>query len=361
MKTMKYIQPMHLLKKMKEKYAPIFPILDRIQQNPELEQKWPHELLYVPIGATATWFHDNGFNFMIPQVYRDLATVAALAGWRRAKNIYNMAPELTEALYAQAKEDKLNLSVDHIRLPVWTMYIRPQVKTPLVDARGVNMDGVFIHWEYDKGQYELRFLPIGENGQAYPTLSLSVPGDKETNIKECVEKSIAVYKADFTRHSKLTSGIGMSVETMYSLKKADFVNWISLVLYISAVNAEIKPVNPPRSKKIPQNKRKVKDIPQEIEQYNVGDDVAVYLRTLKSQTKKRGETTRDDGTGDSGKRAAPRTHLRRAHWHSYRTGSRTIPLAARPTVHKWLPPVLVNAGPGNKSDGDALTVIQVKE
>lgn len=317
-------QPMRLLKRVKKMGRDnFFDILDEIRDRHDEQPYWPPDMVYTPVNAVMNIAQREGINFMVPQNALTLYSIAALSGWRHAKNIYTFTPELTEVLYEQADRHKLTMSADTIRLPVWSVYIQPESGERL---ENMVLDGFFVHWDYAEEKLLLRFLGIGMNGSIGTPILLTIP-DTESTIEDCIDESVRLM-------SSVPDG-----EDMFS-NRQQLIHWISLVLYLAAVNADIR--TEPRKK----TTRRIQDVPQEIQTSAVGENVAVHLRTLRK--------TVSTGTGAplDKKRRSPVMHLRRAHWHTYLTGS-----GRKKKILKWVLPTIVNQGVG-ATDSIAVTKIE---
>lgn len=91
--------------------------------------------------------------------------------------------------------------------------------------------------------------------------------------------------------------------------------------------------------------KQVRDIAREVEHIHVGDEVAVRIRTMNNHP-----TARTDSEPLGGHHRSPVTHVRRAHWHTFRVGE-----GRKKIQVKWLAPVVVNA------DGEQKNIVTINK
>ena len=116
---------------------------------------------------------------------------------------------------------------------------------------------------------------------------------------------------------------------------------ISLVLYLSAVNADMK-----RDLTQPFKRTKqVRDIAREVEHIHVGDEIAIHIKEMRKHPAAR---TVCEPLG--GHHRPPITHVRRAHWHAFRIGK-----GRKKIMVKWLAPTVVNA------DGEPKNIVTINK
>ena len=237
--------PMYLLKQIKGKYPSVFGQLDRFRYDETMNDLWPHGQIFVPVAAVTSLF-SNSEGIPSVELYQDMETTAALAGWRQQKNIYAVSADTTASVYATELGDTTG---DALKLLAWSMYIQPQ-DGEMMPGVGNELDGFFAYWDLDKDVYELRFLPISTAGQQFPPIVLSISRDGKGTIADAIEKSLAqaddVYAPAFLRQY--------------------LTHWTQLVLFLSSSQAQIM-LNPDHVYKAA--KQTLHDTPQEVAYYNV--------------------------------------------------------------------------------------------
>jgi len=237
--------PMVLLKQIKKKYPSVFDQLDRFRYDETLNDLWPHGQIFVPVAASVSLF-SNSQGITDAALFRDMETVAAVAGWRQQKNIYAVDEAVAQDVYAYADT---TATVDTLKLLAWSMYIQPQSGEMLPGLDTV-LDGFFVYWDLDKDVYELRFLPVSTTGQQFPVITLSFPRDGKVTIAQAIENSVAkaddVYAPAFLR---------------------DYLtHWVGLVQFISSDQAVLTADVDHAYKAA---KQTLRDIPQEVQYLHV--------------------------------------------------------------------------------------------
>lgn len=354
--------PMRALKYLKYQYPDVFSMIDQCveDKDPKMVNYWDHGLVYAPVALARAAMEESVQDpTALLKAPLDLSLIAAVAAWRKSKTIYDFAPDLSKELVATAKRKNLEIPIGSIALPYWAVYIRPNMAE-------WDVDGFFVCYDEDINEntklhyHEIRFIPIDRQGRPRATLYLITNPDgigdmEETTIADCLENNMKTHEnLDEPRNEKLYG------EEMIKITGGKFpadaahagfqemgrlaAEWISLVIYISAVNAEIRPDAQHYFKRT----KAVKDIPREIEYLHVGEKAGMRIRALQNTVVQAG---RQDSLG--GHHRPPVMHIRRAHWHSFRIGKGRKGLKV-----KWLPPIVVNAG---GEEIDLLTINKVQK
>lgn len=337
----KQIIPLQSLKRIDRDFPGIFPMIDSValdETDPEEMERWDHGIVYAPIGLAKAAMQEIGGPFVSITHPLDLALIAALAGWRRAKTVYDFSTALSEELIKSAQSQEMTMPVSAMALPYWSIYIRPNFK-------GWDIDGFFVYYDEDisetTGQHyrELRFTPIDKDGFPRPTLYLIQGPREEMSIKDCLGNSFnALSEIDIPRNLRAMGikpafPVDIDHQSMEALGEVA-AQLVSFVLYLSAVNADMK-----RDVRAPFKRTKnIQDIAREVEHIHVGDEVAVRIRTM---NKRQTESEPSEPLG--GHHRSPVMHIRRAHWHTFHVGE-----GRKGTKVKWLAPMLVN--PSGKTD-----------
>ena len=347
----KQIIPLQSLKRISREFPGIFSMIDSVvldESDQNMMNQWDHRTVYAPIGLAKAAVENIGGPFVGMSHPLDLALVAALAGWRRAKTIYDFSPVLSEELVKSAQSQGMTMPVSALALPYWSIYIRPNLKT-------WDIDGFFVYYDEDvneeSGEHtrELRFTPIDKEGNARPTLYLIQGNKDEMSIKDCLGNSFSVLnQVDIPRNLRAMGvkpafPVDADHQTMAALGELA-AQLVSFVLYLSAVNADMK-----RDERSPFKRTKnIQDIAREVEHIHVGDEVAVRIREMNSR-----QPVSEPGESLGGHHRSPVMHVRRAHWHTFHVGE-----GRKGTKVKWLAPMIINAA-GDMAD--VVTINKVKK
>lgn len=267
-----------------------------------------------------------------PAAVVDVGLLAALGAWRMTQGIYRYDPEIYAAVTDTPLDRDIPVEV-LTRLPEWCVY----VETPRLRHGGENVAGAWVHLDYGTrtGQTKLRVvLDAGEDLEHLVVLGAPLQGTLQHSIEEAVTTSAlrlghhGQALPDFRRSS---SEIVASIGTV-----------LSLVLYICSAGADItqrgkalQPANPqPQQTRRQGTKLFAAAGPRE---WDVGVRLGAALRAAYQ-----------DAQGDGQPHQGPRGHVRRAHWHGFRTGpskredGSAIEAAARSLDVRWMPPIPVN-------------------
>lgn len=347
----KQIIPLQALKRISWNFPDLFPMIDEVveEKDPEMANRWDHKLVYAPVGLAHAAMLEIGGPTAALLYSLDLALVTALAGWRKAKTIYDFSPVLAEELVKSARSEEMTMPLSTLALPYWSIYIKPNIKE-------WDIDGFFVYYDDNlnsktgKHIKELRFTPLSKNGDALPTIYLMQNEAEEICIKDAIdailnEANRADIRADIPQSLRV-----LKMNTVLTPDSTDqaaeelgklAAQMISFVLYLSAVNADMK-----RDATLPFKRTKqVRDIAREVEHIHVGDEVAVRIRTMNNHP-----TARTDSEPLGGHHRSPVTHVRRAHWHTFRVGE-----GQKKIQVKWLAPVVVNA------DGEQKNIVTINK
>ena len=347
----KQIIPLQVLKRISWDFPDLFPMIDDVVESSDLEManRWDHKLVYAPVGLAHAAMLEIEEPAAALLYSLDLALVTALAGWRKAKTIYDFSPVLAEELVKSARSEEMTMPLSTLALPYWSIYIKPNIKE-------WDIDGFFVYYDDDlnsktgKHIKELRFTPLSKNGDALPTIYLMQNESEEICIKDAIdailnEANRADIRADIPRSLRV-----LRMNTVLTPDSTDqaaeelgklAAQMISFVLYLSAVNADMK-----RDTALPFKRTKqVRDIAREVEHIHVGDEVAVRIRTMNNHP-----TPRTDSEPLGGHHRSPVTHVRRAHWQTFHVGE-----GRKKTRVKWLAPVVVNA------DGEQKNIVTINK
>lgn len=287
---------------------------------------WPG-WCFLPLAASYAVVSGGGSNRVPLDRAGDVGTLGALAAWRVTQGIYRFDP----AVYAAIVETPVDGDVPHeilYRLPEWCVY----VETPDMQVAGDVVHGFFAHLEHDiaTGRPELRLL-IDADSMLLPIPVHLGPWSLEESLRRMVSTASA--------HA-VELGMGEAPADLLPAIQARVGPMVSLLLYLCSQNAEIgdgkrMPANPEPKR----TKRGWRLFPADRPTaWDVGVRLGAALRAAYRQA----ETGGDVG------HAGPRPHIRRAHWHGFRSGpmkradGSDIPAHERKYDLRWLPPIAVN-------------------
>lgn len=221
-----------------------------------------------------------------------------------------------------------------LTIPEWCIF----VKTKLLQG----CSGLFIMFDHDiqRGHKELYIAAVTEEGKFLTSFYLILP-NRPQKLTEILKGEEAVVRA---KDVSKTPELAPYVSSYFKVSRQAIRFTINLLLYLSAVNAEIKQVN----KLSFRRQGRTKDTPREVAVYSVGEATGYRIRRLNRYVQEHGEPL-------GGHHRSPVMHVRRAHWHTFAYG----PGKSLRRV-KWLPPIIVN-GDGEEMDIPTVTELSDKE
>jgi hypothetical protein len=270
------------------------------------------EDIYLPIAAGYSISSKFGKQF---DAYCCPASITAAASWRVSKGIYRFDADVYNSLMVQKLDGNIPCDVLK-RLPEWCVYI----ETPNLSFCELSINGFFAHLEKDSndGHEELRLLFLSD------TKTLPVP----------------IYIGDWTLLEGLEKMFVKSISFMKGRIRIpsefpDLIPLVQLILYLCAENVDMPsiPIHP--AKRV-RNSGQV-DVQKEQRIWNVGERIGSVIRKDRNESMQYAKT----GTGKTG--SSKRSHLRRAHFHHFWTGTGD----KKSLVLRWLPPTLVGGDDEN--------------
>jgi len=260
---------------------------------------------------------------------KETAILDFVGAWRLTKKVYRFEPNLLQALMATTLSGDIPCETLK-RLPEWAVY----VETPdLVDEHGRSWDGFgacIAGGDDDRYWLQLEWMRREPNHtlsfQA-ETIPLKAGMNLESAIRETHVKSVAASgRHNWTAPALDEKGLEVHVRFVSAS--------ISMLLWLSSEEPDVAVGwNPskPIGKRV---KHGTRHFPAEsVTTWDVGVRVGAALDMAAEKTRQ------EDREWKGGTHARPRGHIRRAHWHTYRTG----PKGGVPVV-KWISPILVNLG-----------------
>lgn len=342
----KELPPMRLLKHINLRYPDFFLYTEEVYKAKQYQHLWDHSLSRTTPAVPVRFL--CGMLRKLPRELpadrlEEVPVMQALAEWRQCKNIYDFDPSLTEELYAQAKKG-IRVGRALLSLPSYALYIRPNFGD---ETTGKDF---FVYWSQGD-TCDLHFLSV-KGGRPDVLLALTV-GEADETLEGCLARSAEIQRARFEKEKHTAAGLAYGdiagqAKEAYMDFRDNIAKWLTLVLYLTAVNADVKRDEAHFFKRT----KRVADIPREVEILKVGERTGVHLRTMRKY-----RISTYSGIAGAGHHRSPVMHIRRAHWHTYRMGSRKAALAERKPILKWIPPVIVN---GNGSAMEVVTIDKVK-
>jgi len=257
--------------------------------------------------------------------------IAALAGWRVTQGVYRFDPDLFDSVWHTRLDAQIPGEI-LFRLPEWCVYIM----TPGCVFADKNLSGFFAHLDYGVGssRTELRLLLDLEEDHLFSTLPIDLSGG---SLQGGLEASRDRFLGILTGVGK-PSDLAQFAATDMREYAGMLGSLVNLLLYISSVNAETLDASGrgPRRPSLKTTRKGPRLFPPDKPtEWQVGYRLGAALRAAASRSDDRAE--HDIGEH----RAAPRPHIRRAHWHSYWMGPVNSAEDRRLSV-KWIPPIAVN-------------------
>jgi hypothetical protein len=296
---------------------------------------------FLPFGAVQWVMHgyaeaDTRFN-----IINVTNTLTSLAAWRATQGIYIFDPHIFDALWHTGTDGDIPTEILY-RLPEWCVYI----PTPCADVLGFPLRGFYASLNRGltvPGRSLNLMLDVAENAKSK---HITIPIDLGASD---IGSAIRQESADFLKHiqeqkMQLDETSRRLLEQPKALAEQLVAPLVSLVLYLCSEAAEMRDPNAP--KRLPTNPRPTRTKtgerifpPTQPTRWEVAFRLGANLRLAQTAQ------SVEESTGTHG---SPRPHIRRAHWHTYRTGSRAEPAKQVPVL-RWLPPIPVNV-----DDADAL-------
>lgn len=293
---------------------------------------WP-AWCYLPL---AGWYSivstDAGVQRLGMDRIADVARLSAIGSWRATQGVYRFDP----ALYAAVADTPVDGDIPSdvlYRLPEWCVYI----ETPGLEWAGATLYGAWAHLESDAntGRVELRLLTDSDAGLFAIVLHIGT-----WSLAESINRAVAESSRQAQRTGLRDIAEKLAEVDVTAVMRPVIEPIISLLLYLCSQNAEIgdgatKPANPvpTRTKRGPRL-----FAPDSPTTWDVGVRIGAALRRAYHAA----------DTGQGGTHSGPRPHIRRAHWHGFRSGAMKrgdgsdIPVEQRKFDLRWLPPIAVN-------------------
>lgn len=325
--------PMRLLTAEKIKHPAFFKRVDEYMK--EKKAVWNDTYCFCPVWVGMSYImYEEGITESSMMVAREGSKLAVLSSWRQCKSIYDIDAGLVEEFMEQSGGD-LNITSDMLTLPAWCIYL----KIPLIHE----FSGAFVMFDDDeaRGNKELYVAPVTDDCQFLTSIYLKIPKEQQM-LSDIIKEQ---FEENFDKVTKEKYGFTEDeVKRYYEASKKTLKLIINILMYLSAVNAEVVFKNAKSHK----NTKKIKDVPREVKVMSVGEKTGYRIRTLKNAVVRYNESQPSGGHHRS-----PVMHVRRAHYHTFLYGK-----GRKEKRLKWLPPIVVN---GNQEPVDIVTITKVKK
>ena len=296
-----------------QKYAQIYPSAFKMAKDFRANkgsaslEDW-EDWCYLPLAASYAIASNEAAKQNVPaNVFAiDIGNLGAILSWRIGKGVYQFDSELLESLWTTPLDGDIPSELLY-QLPEWCCYI---------DLKGFDKspcDGFFVYLEDDMNthDHELR-LSMVFDGEFLYTVPIHIrKSGIAAGLKETMMTSIANMPQN--RLGEAEKAEMTSDDFMRSWAKG-LEPMVSVVLYLCASNAEIHcykhPEKKPERPRETQTKRGNKIFPASTPtEYRIGSQIGAAIRRYRAESA---------AAGDAAKTISP--HIRRAHFHAYRTG-----------------------------------------
>lgn len=266
--------------------------------------------------------YENGPNRI--SFNRMLSAGLTFSIWRVTQGIYRFDESLYSELIHTQSSGELPADV-LIRLPEWCVYLEaPGLTYHAVVSGAVPIHGVWARIDLDKNNEPLLVLTLDTDHS-----TAAMPVTLHLQLSDSVEQSICASLNAYRNEHARQNVVKETASWVHPI--------INLLLYLcsEADYAGPAPRNP-----IPTKTKHGYRLfaPHGATTWNVGVRMGAALRAAyAAQAQSEGDHVRH-----------LRPHIRRAHWHGFRSGPRfapdgePIPTASRRFELRWLPPVPVN-------------------
>lgn len=270
-----------------------------------------------------------------------LQTAPFYGTWRYTQSIYKIAPNLLSEIIKTPVVGDIPVEILYM-LPEWCIYVDTSgIGGAGLTLNGNNVIGFFAMLEDDQeaGTQELRLLiEIMDDYEDRIVQTISIIHIGKWTIAESIKKAEEQIAENIKKHSAKekynieSEFLTEKIET--KINKPERINelspFLSILLYICSDSVEYD-ANTRPAKPTPKNTRKYGNRlypASKIRTWKLGGRTSEALRSNLSAT-----------TSNSKGRKPTIPHIRRAHWHTFYAGPRS--LENREVRVKWIPPTLV--------------------
>ena len=264
------------------------------------------------------------------------AEIPALGSWRMTQGIYRIDPTVCDALLDTPADGDIPADV-LLRLPQWCVY----VETPeRVQWCGERVHGFWAWLDGDAPERANLIVLLDGPGETVPLILTLGTGSLAESLHHMLD--VARRRAQAGNAPPEAVAVAQHGAMLMQPIKDMLAQLLPLLLYIcTAESMQQRPGNPQPQK----TKRGMQTFPASQPQvWDVGVRMGAALRAAYAAEK----TERAEASGGGAGHASPRGHIRRAHWHGFRSGPRltaegeSIPANKRRFELRWMPPIPVN-------------------
>lgn len=273
----------------------------------------------------------NGGDLPLERAHH-VAELGALLPWRETQGVYVFDETLAPILDSTPLERDVPTEALH-HLPEWCLYMA-------LDGEALGVPGLvgsFVHLDHhmadpDLGVHERTELRLlldldASDGPGLLSIPIHLGHDLHDGIRAFLEEG--AHQAERIGHP----GLDRPSEVIESIRRVA-LPILTRALYLCAEEADILDGNRrphPRLRAVSSRR------PKEPLVWDVGARLGPALTLALSRPSSTDVPT-------TGTHASPRPHVRRAHWHHFRTGPRDGP---QHLTLRWLPPIPVNLDIGS--------------
>jgi hypothetical protein len=256
-----------------------------------------------------------------------------LGAWRATQGIYRFDEVVYESVVSMDTPTVIPMDL-FLHMPEWCVY----VETPNLKLKDDLVFGFFAALELESNEYPKLVLLIQTN-KTLETCKIALkPGE---DLRSCLQASV-LYGYFFSCLENEDDSLNALIGGSFLDKQADLLApFLNLLLFICTQSSEIGDGLDSPKKPIPTKTKLGLRLfpPNSPKEWGVGTRLGASLRLALSKHQK------SDATGLG---ASPRPHIRRAHWHGFRSGAMkrgdgsAVPVTERKFQLRWLPPIAIN-------------------
>lgn len=310
--------PLVMVKEFEKKYAGCYQLCDKLIEETKGDMNWWGKV-YIPIAATNAIMEQYGARW-------EGNVLHALYSWRQSKQILQFDKTLLDEILDMP--DPVDIPVESFDgIPYNALYI--DLEESVIE--NFSCAGFFVTFdEEESGIRELRIMTVNPEKEAIP---LYLPLQKGFTIQESLSTSRGAHELEMIMPGQ-----------MRNISKL-ITKFVNIILYVCCKNADIaeNPVQKTYTRK-PSIPKQIKDVPREIQKWDVGWRVGAQLRQNYQIVAHQKTDNEQSDYGKTGGHKRP--HVRAGHYHSFWTGRKGT--SDRKLIVKWMPPMQINMNVDNE-------------